>query len=146
MRFRYASFPAKPDAAFPARQSTSRPLLAILLEKDNHRILTYAIMDSGADHCIFPASIAGQLGINIPNPNTYVFSGTADSPQVAYFERIKATIWNGEPGEQPISFDLYAGFCDTLEHVGIGLLGQEGFFSRFAVSFDQRNNFVDVVP
>ncbi len=28
-------------------------------------------------------------------------------------------------------FDLYAGFCDTLEHVGLGLLGQVGFLSRF---------------
>ncbi len=146
MHFPYASFPARPDAAFPSRQSTSRPILAVLLEKDNRRIITYAIVDSGADHCIFPASIATQLGIPIPNPNTYVFSGTADNPQVAYFETVKATIWNGVSTEQPLSFDLYAGFCDTLEHVGIGLLGQAGFFSRFAVSFDQRNASFDVIP
>jgi hypothetical protein len=31
---------------------------------------------------------------------------------------------------------VYAGFTSGLENVGMGLLGQEGFFSRFVVQFD----------
>ena len=57
---------------------------------------------------------------------------------------VKATIWNGSPEESPIAFDLYAGFCDSLEHVGLGLLGQDGFFSLFGVSFDFANNEIAV--
>jgi hypothetical protein len=140
MKFRYVEFPAKPDAAFPNRQSTSRPLLAILLEKNAKQIMTYALVDSGADTCIFPASIATQLGITIPNPNAYVFSGSSDVPQIAYFETVKATIWNSDAADSPLVFELYAGFCDTLEHTGIGLLGQDGFFSRFRLTFDRQGN------
>ncbi len=107
-------------------------------------IAAFAIVDSGADNCLFPASLAGQLGITILNRNAYVFSGTSEQGQIAYFETVKATMWNGQAGEQPLTFELYAGFCDTLEHVGMGLLGQEGFFSRFEVRFDRTEIFFEL--
>jgi len=144
MRFPYVVFPAKSDAAFPNRRLCARPLIKVLLRKGPRSLLTYAIVDSGADQCIFPASLATHLGITIPNPNTYVFSGTQDSPQIAYFDTVTATLWNWNPAEAVITFELYAGFCQTLEHVGLGLLGQDGFFSRFTVNFDSRNLQFDV--
>ncbi len=144
MKFPYAVFPARPDAAFPNRQTISRPILTVTLERGGLSIATFAIVDSGADNCLFPASLAGQLGIAIPNQRAYVFSGTSEQGQIAYFETVEATIWNGQAEEQPITFDLYAGFCDTLEHVGIGLLGQEGFFSRFTVYFRQAENLFEL--
>jgi hypothetical protein len=68
----------------------------------------------------------------------------ADQPQTAYFDNVKATIWNGDKAENPFTFDLYAGFCDTLEHVGLGLLGQVGFLSRFKIIMDHANNCFEV--
>lgn len=76
--------------------------------------------------------------------NVYVFSGTSDQPQLAYFETVQATIWNGNADETPLTFDLYAGFCETLEHAGLGLLGQEGFFSRYQVTFNQSASHFDI--
>ncbi len=144
MRFPYSVLPATPDAAFPNRQSIKRPLVTALLEKNGREITGIAIVDSGADNCLFPASFAAALGITIPNQKTYVFSGTAEAPQVAYFDTIRVTVWNGDPKDQPFQFELYAGFCDTLEHVGLGLLGQHGFFSRFRVEFHHEQNYFDV--
>jgi Aspartyl protease len=105
-----------------------------------------AIVDSGADSCVFPASLAAQLGIAIPNSNASIFSGTANAPQIAYYETIKVGVWDRSNVNNPIpiQFDLYAGFCETLEHVGLGLLGQAGFFSQFLVRFDHDNQFFDV--
>ena len=51
---------------------------------------------------------------------------------------------NIEPDQQPLAFPLYAGFCETLEHIGMGLLGQEGFFSRFAVSFNNAQSYFEI--
>lgn len=146
MRFPYVVFPARPDAAFPNRSSVARPVLPIELSRNGRRIIAYAIVDSGADTCIFPASLALQLGITIPNQHTHVFSGTADEPQIAYFDSVRATIWNGNRSENPIVFDLQAGFCSSLEHVGLGLLGQEGFFSIFKISFSHAESFFEVNP
>ncbi len=103
-----------------------------------------ALVDSGADNCIFPASIGMALGIAVPNPNAYVFSGTADAPQIAYFDTLQVTIWNRDINEKPLQFEIYAGFCETLEHVGLGLLGQEGFFSRFQVQLYNQQNYFDI--
>lgn len=144
MRFPYAVFPARPDAAFPHRQSITRPILTITLENNGLSIATFAIVDSGADNCLFPASLAPQLGIAVPNPNAYVFTGTSEHGQIAYFGTVQASIWNGKPDESPMTFPLYAGFCETLEHVGMGLLGQDGFFSRFNIQFEYAANFFDV--
>jgi len=133
-----------PDDAFPDRVSIQRPVLVVVLENSPNVVGTLAIVDSGADSCIFPASLDGPLGIAIPNRNRSVFSGTTDSPQIAYFENVRARIWDSTTKSFVFDFGLYAGFCDTLEHVGHGLLGQNGFFSRFVVKFDGAENLFDI--
>jgi hypothetical protein len=52
---------------------------------------------------------------------------------------------NIEPNQEPLTFPLYAGFCETMEHIGMGLLGQDGLFSRFAVSFHHAHNYFEIL-
>ena len=150
MKIPYSELPAKPNAAFPQRLAIDRPITALLLSKGDRSVLAYAIVDSGADSCVFPASLATTLGITIPNERPALFSGTLDESQIAYFEEIQVTILPLESSEitadqEPVTFPLYAGFCDTLEHVGLGLLGQEGFFSRFQVNFHAARRFFEIL-
>jgi hypothetical protein len=146
MQFPFFTFPAPPAAAFPTRNQIKRPILQLTLQRGNKQVNTFAIVDSGADECIFPASIGIALGVPIPNPNVYVFSGTADQPQNAYFDDIHVFIQTFDnPPQVAFEFDLYAGFCDSLEHVGLGLLGQNGFFSKFKVMMDQPNHVLEIV-
>jgi hypothetical protein len=145
MDFPYADLPANPSEAFPLRKSLKRPTLKNKLEKNGRKIVVWALVDSGADCCIFPASMEKALAIDLPNQRSSPFSGTAAATQLAYFETVRATVWNGNAAEEPITFDLDAGFCDTLEHVGLGLLGQQGFFSRFQVTFNYQGGVVSLV-
>ena len=150
MKIPYSGLPTKPNAAFPERTIVDRPIVALLLSKGDRSMLAYAFVDSGADSCVFPASIATALGIEIPNPRSALFSGTLDASQVAYFEEIKVTILPMESPEisadqEPIAFPLYAGFCETLEHVGMGLLGHHGFFSRFEVRFHAARRYFEIL-
>lgn len=145
MVFPFVTFPAPPTAAFPNRTQIRRPILQLSLQRGNLSVVSFALVDSGADECIFPASLGVALGVPIPNPNVYVFSGTANQPQNAYFDTVHARIWTfANPAELAFEFDLYAGFCDTLEHVGLGLLGQNGFFSRFRVNMDHAHNSMEI--
>ena len=42
-----------------------------------------------------------------------------------------------------LQFPVYAGFTTGMDHLGLGLLGQAGFFERFKITFDHANkNFV----
>ena len=145
MDFPYTTLPGRPDGAFPDRKILKRPIVEITLRKGDRSIQCEALIDSGADYCLFPATLALALGITIPNNRSSAFAGTANATQFAYFETIQATIWNSSQFERPITFDLYAGFCETLEHIGIGLLGQQDFFPRFNVTFELSDNLSRVV-
>ncbi len=112
--------------------------------KDGKTVETLALVDSGADDCLFPASLATSLGITIPNQRSYVFSGTIQEPQLAFFEKIEIGIWDSRASAIAFTFGLDAGFCPTLEHTGCGLLGQNGFFSRFKVTIDHANRYFDI--
>jgi len=35
-----------------------------------------------------------------------------------------------------IAFQVYAGFTTGMDQFGIGLLGQDGFFDKFKITFD----------
>jgi len=112
-------------------------------------MVVFALIDSGADSCVFPASVAETLGISIPNQNSSRFSGSRSEAQIAYYEQIQATIlpMNApkiEPNQAPLNLPLYAGFCETLEHVGMGVLGLEGFFSRFSVNFQYADGYFEI--
>lgn len=80
----------------------------------------------------------------MPNQNVSVFSGTSDAPQLAYYETVQVAVMNRDPGAEAIQFELYAGFCETLEHVGLGLLGQNGFFSRFQLAFNYGASYFEI--
>ena len=141
----------EPDSAFPVREAIYRPIVALLLEHGDRQLIAYAVVDSGADLCVFPASFATALGITIPNANVSAFSGSGDVSQIAYFAPLAATILpmdspGIDPDQDPITFPLFVGFCETLEHLGMGLLGQEGFFSQHAVSFNRAQSYFEIVP
>lgn len=150
MKIPFSSLPATPDSAFPFRSELKRPIVALLLERGEVRVIVYAVVDSGADVCVFPASVANDLGVSPSNQRASAFSGTGDAAQTAWFEEIQVPILpmeapNIEPNQEPLTFPLYAGFCETMEHIGMGLLGQDGLFSRFAVSFHHAHNYFEIL-
>ena len=150
MKIPFSFLPVEPDSAFPNRSEIKRPIVALLLSANDRRVVVFCVVDSGADLCVFPASVAADLGINIPNQSRSLFSGSNDETQLAYFEPVQATILpmdslSIEPNQEPLTFPLYAGFCETLEHFGMGLLGQEGFFSQFAIQFHASDGYFEIL-
>lgn len=73
MKFKYQRLPVKPNAAFPNRNSVIKPLIPIRLYYKENFIDIYALIDSGADDCLFNAQVGEKLGIDITSgkPNSY---------------------------------------------------------------------------
>jgi hypothetical protein len=116
-------------------------MLSVLLQSDSGRWEGEAIVDSGADDCVFPASWASHLGLGLSgSTRIFTFGGAGSSSQVAYFFDLKATF------ENFVSYRLPVGFSAALDHVGFGLLGQNGFFERFRVTFDVASGFFHLEP
>jgi hypothetical protein len=89
----------------------------------------YAIVDSGADDCMFPGVFAAQIGLEVTSGRPYRFSGAGSRGQLAYFFDIEVEIAGA------LKYKLPVGFTQALDASRVGLLGQNGFFDRFNVSF-----------
>lgn len=92
----------------------------------------YAIVDSGADHCTFPLSFALQLGLDPLAGSVSSIVGVGDGAVPSFYWPLKIEF----PGV--VTFDVYAAFTTGLDGIGMGLLGQAGFFDRVKVVFDHQ--------
>lgn len=126
----YREFPAEPCAAFPQRRSALRPAVPITLINGDEQLRYFALVDSGADFCIFHAEVGEQIGLDIESGKKLEFSGIeVNKGLTAYFHQIDIQVGG-------YKFGCYAGFSKDLEGLPYGLLGQVGFFDLFKISFE----------
>jgi len=109
-----------------------RPVVVVHLVVEQRRIRCLSIIDSGADHCVFPLSFALRLGFN-PIGETPVMTGGVGSAGIPmYYWKIAIDLGLAQT-------EVTAGFTEDMDSKGYGLLGQHGFFDRFRVQFDLPN-------
>lgn len=140
MKLRYQKFPIDP-ANSPSSKKTYaiRPVIPIQLDTPKGKIEYLALIDSGADYCLFHASIGELMGIKIKSGKTLTFRGTSGAIQKAYFHRITFKISNE-------NCTTIVGFSYDLEKLAFGLLGQDGFFDKWIVKFDYHLGEIDLQP
>ena len=86
-------------------------------------------VDSGAPYCYFHANIGRSIGLKIESGAKGDFGGVVPGAKsTAYFHNI--TLFIGSE-----SIRVRAGFSDDIAVAG--LLGRNGFFDNFIVTFDQ---------
>jgi hypothetical protein len=107
--------------------------MAVALASASAIFPCFALVDSGADDCLFPASYAMKLGLKVLAGRHYTFGGAGSTYlQDAYFFDLEMMIQNLGSYLTPI------GFTTALEGHGMGVLGQNGFFDHFRVGFNLR--------
>ncbi|MBI4309120.1 MAG: hypothetical protein HY591_02190 [Candidatus Omnitrophica bacterium] len=130
------------DLVIPARGSFARRIISRPMV---HTVLSYqksdldfsfpAIVDSGADYCVFPASYGELLGLDIYK-GPHLQSGGLGGGDTLYFHKITVKVILGS---EPVQFDCEAGFSRKMDRAAIGFLGRHGFFELFEeVTFYQR--------
>ena len=138
LKFDYRKFPADPSKAFPRRRSATRPVIPVTLINGDKKVANLAIIDSGADLCIFHAEIGEQIEIDIESGKLQIFNGITGEQLAAYFHDIKIGIGGYE-------YDCYAGFSRDLVNMPYGLLGQVGFFDLFNIVFDYNKERIELI-
>lgn len=116
-----------------------RPILPVQIERNGKKIGYEALVDSGADFCIFHAVIGEIIGIDIKEGITWEFGGITGGKSIAYFHKIKISV-GGWPHE------ITAGFSYDLPPSGFGVLGQIGFFDKFIIKFDFQKEIFELKP
>ena len=86
-----------------------------------------SIVDSGADRCIFPLNFGERIGLNIKQAERRISRGLGGG-DVIYFHKV--TVRVAIEG-QSWQFNCEAGFATSLNEIGLGFLGRQGFFELF---------------
>lgn len=121
---------------FPENKLTFRPVITIALLHQNTKEKFSALVDSGADACLFPRDAAEVLNIDIKSGPRAFFTGIGGGQIPFYFHEIDIFV-----GEYQVKTKV--GFSTST--IGTtGLLGQQGFFDNFIVSFDYKNKFLEI--
>jgi hypothetical protein len=139
LKYKYRRFSASPSEAFPRRTSVSRPVIPIKLINGEDKIGYLAIIDSGADFCVFHASVGEVIGITVESGKKQDFQGVSVQRQqlTAYFHAIQIGVGGYE-------FDCWAGFSRDIESLPYGFLGQHGFLNLFNVTLDYNKERIEL--
>lgn len=108
-----------------------RPVLPIIVHTAHSHIPFRALVDSGADYSIIPASYATILGVDLDKCRDEPCRTAAGAGTI----KIHDTPFEGEVQAMRIRFAMKAAFN---EHASVVLLGREDFFKAFKVAFDHR--------
>lgn len=138
MNFKYRKFPTDPEnGPNPNKTSSLRPVIQIDFDGIHGRFGYLVLIDSGADWCIFHATIGEQLGLDIKSGRKVTFHGTSGEEQVAYFHQVNFYVGG-------ISMTTLVGFSYELEKLPYGLLGQDGFFDKWVIKFEYNKENIEL--
>ena len=137
MRFLYRREPVLASRAHPRRQSVLRPRIRVRLKHQERFVDILALIDSGADDCLFPVGVASLLGLQLLPENACPYLGMGQSEITAVFETLMIEVGTS-------SYSLYAGFLDAP--IAPALLGQSGFFDQFEVKFSLPKGIIELKP
>jgi hypothetical protein len=116
--------------SFPYKRIDGRFRPIIPIEISHGRAVRYEVLvDSGADICIFPGDIGCAIGLDIESGERFELGGVTGERRTGYFHMV--TLGVGKH-----SFRTKVGFMDTMREGAFGMVGQKGFFDRFAIKFD----------
>jgi hypothetical protein len=87
------------------------------------------LADTGADACLFPMSLAFMLKLDVLRLPKEMTGGVGSRANLTYYDNLTIDMGHG------IVFTAYAGFTQGMDAVGLGLLGQSGFFDAYNVEF-----------
>lgn len=141
MKFSYSKFPSSPNPAFPERKFIKRPVIPVEVKYNGNSIKYLALIDSGADFCIFHAQIGEAVGIDIKKGKMLEFYGIVGDKKEAFFHNISISVGG-------IEKECYCGFSYEFDETKMpyGVLGQKGFFNLFKVLMDYEKEQIEIKP
>ncbi len=129
MKFPYFKFPLPARSEFFG-SSILKPIIPIELVGKADSVRYDALIDSGADFCIFDAAIGETLGLDVRSGKAERFGGIQEAgASSAYFHEITLVIGGWK-------YRTTVGLSYDIAKHGYGILGQKGFFDLFTVKFN----------
>lgn len=129
MNFSYIKLPLRERSPFFGA-SLLKPIVPIKILYQDRAVQYAALIDSGADFCIFDAQIGEALGLDVRSGTRAKFGGIqSGGPAEAFLHQLALEIGGRR-------FNATVAFSYEIAPYGYAILGQKGFFDFFIVKFD----------
>lgn len=115
-----------------------RPIIPVTLVHKDKEISYEALVDSGADMCVFPAQIGELLGLAVRSGREGPLRGVIGKEGKVYYHEIILDI-GGNRTKANVGFS----YDQTAQH---GFLGQVGTFNIYSVLFQYRKETIEFKP
>lgn len=137
MKFDYLKFPLSCKSEIFGN-SILKPIIPIKISHKENSIKYGALIDSGADFCIFDSEIGEYIGIDIKSGVKEIFGGVQElSGAEAFLHKINLNIGGRD-------YKAIVGFSYDIAKHGFGILGQKGFFDLFIIKFDFQKEEIEL--
>jgi len=135
MKFSYLKIPTND----PKRKWIARPIIQVALTGPGKSVIVDALIDSGADKCLFNSEIAKEIGLILEKGDAEYFGGIEGGKIKSFVHKIQLQIVGLDK-----KVEVSAGFIKDLKVSAI--LGQEGFFDAFKIKFEKDHNCIEISP
>jgi len=137
MKFRYAKLLLPKKSEFFG-SSISRPIVPVRISWKGKSVQYSALIDSGADFCIFDGEVGDYLGIDVRSGVKEVFGGVQERGGAeAFLHEVTLNIGGWD-------YKTTVGFSYDIAKHGSGILGQKGFFDMFSIKFDLPKEDIEI--
>ena len=118
-----------------------RPVIEIKLKLGSKSFLYEALIDSGADVCLFHSEVGKAIGLDIEKGELRRLIGVGGKSALYYVHEVEIEVGGW-------AYRIEAGFMPDISGKIIqhGLLGQKGFFENFVVKFDYKKEEIELKP
>lgn len=122
---------------FKITSKISRPILPFILKYKEKLIFYSALIDSGADYCIFSIELAQVLGIEL-SKSKISFMGIGKEKVQGFWGEVEVRIGG-------VSYKTKVIFAEISEF-GHGIFGHTGFFDQFDITLSYQKQTIEIEP
>ncbi|WP_442481444.1 retropepsin-like aspartic protease [Aeoliella sp. SH292] len=143
MKWKYRKYSVDASPLCPSGVAR-RPEAKLRLRGANGDVYVRALVDTGADHCLFPLSIAEDIGVELLEKQADVAKGFSGHEVEVIPGRVGLTLLSGELTYGWNTIVGFAKFPSRSDECCI--LGRTGGLEHFIAIFDELNLEVSLEP
>ena len=137
IKFPYSKIPVT-DIHAKTVGEVYRPIIDVTLYHGKTKLNVLGLVDTEADECLFPADFAILLGHNLIKGKPRTFTGVGGT-STGYLHQTDIKL-----GSYEIRVNIY--YSEDWNKWGFGLLGQNGFLTKFDVLFSRKDKELSLMP
>jgi len=138
IKYPYVSFEVEVAPNSKRKKTIWRPIIELIVFCGTQFAAYPVLVDSGADYNIFHSGLLEALGGKLTKGKKRRIVALGNQPLKGYMHNIKLKLVGGN------KFESSAIFSNQIPDHALGVLGQNGFFDRYKITFNYKAKTINI--